>query len=234
MKKAILISMIAFITGKAVAQNNFIGTDPFLPLFGTVAINYERAILPRMSVGIGFGQKLSSGILEVSGIDNERLKTSNLSFEGIRILPEFRWYISKSDEGLTGFYVGVYYKYQTNNTAVSSTYTPDNVPSIPANIDFDLRIKTHSAGLQLGYKLFAYKKFYADFLFAGIGLSRSELETEIKSDVPDGYFDELSGGVKRFFILKGLKPKLVNRDDQLQGTFTSLALRYGIKVGIGF
>jgi hypothetical protein len=234
MKKAILISMIAFITGKAVAQNNFIGTDPFLPLFGTVAINYERAILPRMSVGIGFGQKLSSGILEVSGIDNERLKTSNLSFEGIRILPEFRWYISKSDEGLTGFYVGVYYKYQTNNTAVSSTYTPDNVPSNPANIDFDLRIKTHSAGLQLGYKLFAYKKFYADFLFAGIGLSRSELETEIKSDVPDGYFDELSGGVKRFFILKVLKPKLVNRDDQLQGTFTSLALRYGIKVGIGF
>jgi hypothetical protein len=234
MKKAILLSLIVFITGKAAAQHNFIGTDPFLPVFGTVAINYERAILPRMSLGIGFGQKLSSGILEISGIDNERLKTSDLSFEGIRILPEFRWYLSKSDKGLTGFYVGVYYKYQTNNSAVSSTYTPDNVPSTPANVNFDLRIKTHAAGLQLGYKLFAYKKFYADFLFAGIGLSRSELETEIESDVPDGYFDELSGGVKRFFILKGLKPKLVNRDDQLQGTFTSLSLRYGIKIGIGF
>jgi len=234
MKKAILLSLIAFITGTAAAQNNFIGTDPFLPLFGTVAINYERAILPRMSLGIGFGQKLSSGILEISGIDNERLKTSDLSFEGIRILPEFRWYMSKSDKGLTGFYVGVYYKYQTNNCAVSSIYTPDNVPATPANVNFDLRIRTHSAGLQLGYKLFAYKKFYADFLFAGIGLSRSELETEIESDVPEGYFDELSSGVKRFFILKGIKPKLVNRDDQLQATFTALSLRYGIKIGIGF
>jgi hypothetical protein len=234
MKKAILLSLIAFITGTAAAQNNFIGTDPFLPLFGTVAINYERAILPRMSLGIGFGQKFSSGILEISGIDNERLKTSDLSFEGIRILPEFRWYMSKSDKGLTGFYVGVYYKYQTNNCAVSSIYTPDNVPATPANVNFDLRIRTHSAGLQLGYKLFAYKKFYADFLFAGIGLSRSELETEIESDVPEGYFDELSSGVKRFFILKGIKPKLVNRDDQLQATFTALSLRYGIKIGIGF
>jgi hypothetical protein len=234
MKKAILLSLIAFITGTAAAQNNFIGTDPFLPLFGTVAINYERAILPRMSLGIGFGQKFSSGILEISGIDNERLKTSDLSFEGIRILPEFRWYMSKSDKGLTGFYVGVYYKYQTNNCAVSSIYTPDNVPATPANVNFDLRIRTHSAGLQLGYKLFAYKKFYADFLFAGIGLSRSELETEIESDVPEGYFDELSSGVKRFFILKGIKPNLVNRDDQLQATFTALSLRYGIKIGIGF
>lgn len=234
MKKAILISLFAFIAGGTFAQKNYIGTDPFLPVFGTVAINYERAIFPRMSLGIGFGQKLSSGILEISGIDNERLKTSDLSFEGIRILPEFRWYLSKSDVGLTGFYVGIYYKYQTNNCAVSSTYTPDNSSGTPADVNFDLRIKTHAAGLQLGYKLFAYKKFYADFLFAGLGMSRSELETEIESDVPDGYFDELSGGVKRFFILKGIKPKLVNRDDQLQGTLTALSLRYGIKLGIGF
>ncbi|MCE2847508.1 MAG: DUF3575 domain-containing protein [Sphingobacteriales bacterium] len=232
MKKSFLIMLSVLLTQHVAAQNNFIGTDPFLPVFGTVSVNYERAILPRMSLGIGFGQKFSSGILEISGIDKERLKTDDLSFQGIRIVPEFRWYLSKTEKGLTGFYVGLYYKYQTNSCDVASTYTPENGSA--TDVDVDLDIRTNSVGLEMGYKLLVHKKFYADFLIAGVGLAKSELNAEAQSEVPDGYFDELSGEIKRFFVLKGFKPDMLNQDDKIKADFTLPSLRYGIKLGISF
>lgn len=232
MRKYVLIILSVFLAKHVAAQNNFIGTDPFLPVFGTVSVNYERAILPRMSLGIGYAQKFSSGILEISGIDKERLKTDDLSFQGVRIVPEFRWYLSKADQGLTGFYVGLYYKYQTNSCNFASTYKPDSAAA--TDVDVDLDIRTHSAGFEMGYKLLIRKRFYADFLIAGIGLAKSELNAEAQSEVPDGYFDDLSAEIKRFFVLKGFRPDVLNQDDKAQADFTLPSLRYGIKLGVSF
>lgn len=232
MKKSLLIILSVLLSIHVDAQNNYVGTDPFLPLFGTVSVNYERAILPRMSMGIGYGQKLSSGILEISGIDKQRLKTDDISFQGIRIVPEFRWYLSKSDQGLTGFYVGLYYKYQTNSCNFASTYKPDSAAA--TDVDVDLDIRTHSAGFEVGYKLLIRKMFYADFLIAGIGLAKSELNAEAQSEVPNGYFDDLSAEIKRFFVLKGFRPDVLNQNNKVQADFTLPSLRYGVKLGVRF
>lgn len=232
MKKAIFLLFLLQLPFSTFAQNNYIGTDPFLPLFGTVSVNYERAILPRMSLSLNVGRKFGSGILTISGVDGDKLTTDDISFEGVRLLPEFRWYLSKENKGLTGFYTGLYYKYQTNNTQIASTFTPEN--GDPADVDIDLKIITNSVGLEIGYKLIILEKFYADFLIAGIGIAQSKLEVEAESEVPEGYFRELSGEVKRYFLLKGFKPDVLSQDRKLEADFALPSLRYGLRLGVRF
>lgn len=232
MRTSLLYLVFIMLSVPVSAQNNFIGIDPFQPAFGTVSLSYERSVLPRVSAGISMGRKFNSGILTISGLDGERLQSDDISFKGIRLLPEIRWYLSKDDKGLTGFYVGIYYKYQTNLSTISTTYTPDN--AAPTEVDLDLKIRTHSAGLEMGYKLFAYKKFYCDFLIAGIGIADSKMDAEVVSEVPEGYFEDLSGEIKRYFLFKGINPDVLTRDKKVEAGFILPSLRYGFKVGIGF
>jgi len=232
MRKTLIFLIFLLNTVHVSAQNNFIGTAPLQPVFGTVSLHYERAVLPRVSAVIGMGRKFNSGVLEIAGLNGERLQSDDISFHGIRLLPEIRWYLSKDDKGLTGFYVGIYYKYQTNLCAFSTTYTPDNAAS--TEVDLDLKIRTHSAGVEMGYKLFAYKKFYCDFLIAGIGIADSKLDAEVVSEVPEGYFKDLSGEIKRYFLFKGINPEVLTRKKSVEAGFTLPSLRYGINIGIGF
>lgn len=139
---------------------------------------------------------------------------------------------SKENKGLTGFYTGLYYKYQTNSTQIASTFTPEN--GDPADVDIDLKIITNSFGLEIGYKMTFLEKFYADFMIAGVGLAQSKLEVESESDVPEGYFKELSGEVKQYFLLKGIKPDVLVEDRRLEADFTLPSLRYGIRLGVRF
>jgi hypothetical protein len=214
------------------AQSNFVSTDPILPAFGTVELHYERQILPRMSLGIGIGNKFSSGLLKISGMDGERIQSDDISFSGIRLMPEFRWYVSGSDEGLTGLYFGAYYKYQQNNSAISSEYTP--AVGDDAKVDLDISIRTHAVGLEMGYKLFVAKRFFADFIIGGLGLAKSDFEIEIKSDIPEGYYNALSDEVRNFSILEPITPNVETTDGGIKGDFLLPSLRYGIKFGIAF
>ncbi|MFM8916407.1 MAG: DUF3575 domain-containing protein [Bacteroidota bacterium] len=216
----------------AQAQSNFVSTDPFLPAFGTVELHYERQILPRISAGIGIGNKFSSGLLKISGMSGERIQSDDISFTGIRVMPEFRWYVNTADKGLTGLYFGMYYKYQSNNSSISSAYTP--VTGDDAKVDLDISIQTHAVGLEMGYKLFVAKRFFADFIIGGLGIAKSRFDIEIKSDIPEGYFNALSDEVSNFSILEPITPNVETTDGRIEGDFLLPSLRYGIKFGIAF
>jgi hypothetical protein len=228
-----MISLFFSLTAaSAQIPNNFVSTDPLLPAFGTVELHYERQILPRMSASIGVGNKFSSGLLKISGMDGDRIKSDDISFSGIRLMPEFRWYVNKADKGLTGLYVGVYYKYQINNSSISTDYTPSTGDD--AKINLDISIQTHAIGLEMGYKLFVLNRFFADFIIGGIGLAKSDFDIEIKSDIPEGYFNALSNEVTNFSILAPVKPNVKTTEKAIEGDFLLPSLRYGIKLGIAF
>ena len=64
-----------------------------------------------MTVGLSAGAKFSSGIFKISGFDSDRIKTDDFSYKGIKFIPEYRWYLQKTERSYTGFYVGAYYKF---------------------------------------------------------------------------------------------------------------------------
>jgi len=224
--------MAATLSRAAVAQKNFISVDPVLPLFGTAELHYERSLLSRFSVVMGVGNKFSSGLLEISGVNTDQIQTNDLSLHGIRLLPEVRWYVSADDKGLTGLYVGMYYKYQTNKCEMYGSYVPDT--GKVTDVDLDFSIRTHGFGAEIGYKLSIYRKLYVDFIISGLGLAFSSMDLEERTDVPEEYFSDLSQEVKQVFLLNGLTPDLLITDQTLHGTFTLPSMRYGVKIGLGF
>lgn len=232
MKKTVFLLVLLIQTASVRAQKNFISTDPFLPIFGTVELQYERQVLSRMSISLGVGNKFSSGILEISGFDGDHLTSGDLSFSGIRILPEFRWYISKSDKGLTGFYAGAYYKYQTNTSSVKVTYRPDALNALDEQVDVDLQ--THSAGIEVGYKLPIFKKIYADFIIGGIGIASSALDVNTEGQAPDGLMNEIAKEVRSIFPFDLFSPDLSLTNESIHSDFMLPSLRYGVKIGVGF
>ena len=155
-------------------HKNHISLDPLQPFFGTAQIQYERPILKRVSLSLSIGYKFSSGIFDVSELSFERFDTDEFDLTGIKLIPEIRWYTQKSHTGLTGFYVGTYFRYQDRSGNIGGTYTSleDEVSRILIEADLD----TSNIGVEIGYKLELKNGFFLDFIIAGPGLSFNNLE----------------------------------------------------------
>ncbi len=115
MKKLLSTTLLTVILGanslNAQEQKNQISINPANLAFGTFQVQYERGINKDMTVGLSAGAKFSSGIFKISGFDSDRIKTDDFSYKGIKFIPEYRWYLQKTERSYTGFYVGAYYKF---------------------------------------------------------------------------------------------------------------------------
>ena len=140
------ILLLSTVSQRTAAQTNYISVDPFLPLFGTYQLHYERAILPKLSVSVGFGYKHSSGAFEINGIKTENINLDDIDFNGYKFLPEARWYWSKMEKGITGFYTGVYYKYQKNFSTITGQYTASDGSVV--SVDMDLNMTSNTGGIE--------------------------------------------------------------------------------------
>ncbi|MFM7767106.1 MAG: hypothetical protein ACKO9S_04520, partial [Bacteroidota bacterium] len=67
-----------------------------------------------------------------------------------------------------------------------------------------------------------------------LGIAKSRFDIEIKSDIPEGYFNALSDEVSNFSILEPITPNVETTDGGIEGDFLLPSLRYGIKFGIAF
>ncbi|WP_299439269.1 DUF3575 domain-containing protein [uncultured Aquimarina sp.] len=212
-------------------EKNHITIDPLLPIFGTVQVQYERAVSDKMSVGVSVGLKTGSGIFKIPGINRDQISIDEFSFKGIKVLPEFRWYTQKSSNGLSGFYVGAYAKYQNFTDEISGIYTDTN--QIDSAIEIDANIITFAGGLEIGYKLMIWERFFIDFLIAGPGVSTNKIKLVEKQPVPDEFYDDVSDALSEYAIFDGL-----NLDFRINGnqdtTIVLPAFRYGIKLGYSF
>ncbi len=212
-------------------KDHHISVDPLLPFFGTAQIQYERSIKNRFSFNLSLGYKFSSGSIDVASIEFDRFISEELDFRGLKLIPEFRWYMQKSHSGLSGFYVGIFFKYQDFKTELAGDYTSVEREQTPILIDATLQ--SLIVGAEVGYKLRLGSNFFVDFIIAGPGKSYNTLVLDEVLPVPDAFYDDLTEALKDIGIFD-----LINPDFQINGNQKTKiqlpAFRYGIKIGYAF
>ena len=60
---------------------------------GSFQLSYERALGDHLSVKVGSAFKSKNGLVKLSGLDRDHIKTSDLNYDGFKIVPEFRYYL---------------------------------------------------------------------------------------------------------------------------------------------
>lgn len=229
-KKSLVLLLLNFSLLLQAQEKNHISLDPFLPVFGTVQVQYERGVNENMSLSLSVGIKTSSGIFKLKGLETDKVTTEDFNFKGIKIIPEYRWYLQ--NQGLSGFYTGAYFKYQDYTNDINGTYV-DNT-SENYNIDLEGKIKTIGVGLQLGYKLMVKKQFFVDFLITGPGISFNTFELKENESIPQGFYDDLSEAISNYGIFDFMDSNFEIDANQKSETIMLPAFRYGIKIGYSF
>ena len=183
-----------------------------------------------MSLSLSVGIKTSSGIFKLKGLETDKVTTEDFNFKGIKIIPEYRWYLQ--NQGLSGFYTGAYFKYQDYTNDINGTYV-DNT-SENYIIDLEGKIKTIGVGSQLGYKLMVKKQFLIDFLTTGPGISFNTFELKENESIPQGFYDDLSEAISNYGIFDFIDSNFEIDANQKSETIMLPAFRYGIKIGYSF
>ncbi|WP_109300955.1 DUF3575 domain-containing protein [Aquimarina sp. AU474] len=232
MKKVLIIYVLLCTIINAQAQKkNHIGIDPFSPIFGTFQIQYERSIVDKLSVSLTTSYKWSSGLFEIPGIRFGSFSTRDFSFEGFKVVPEFRYYVQNTESGLFGFYIGIYAKYQDSTGDIDGEYTDSDDIEFP--IRMDAKIQTIATGFQAGYKLRVKRRFFIDFLIFGPGISYSEFELVEKEPVPQAFYDDLSEALEEYGFFDVINANF-NINANQKTNITLPAFRYGFKLGYAF
>ena len=195
--------------------------------------NYERLVGKQLSVGLGVGIKSEEGLIRLSGLDTEHVKTSDLDYSGFKIVPEVRYYFKKSTlYGMDGFYIGAYGKYSSFKSDLFGTYINDDDESFV--IDFDAKIRVFSAGLMAGYKLRITPRIVMDFIIAGPGLGFYRFSFKQQSDLPEEFFDDLNEALDNYSLFDFINSDFEFKRVDTRSRFTVPSFRYGISVGYSF
>ena len=182
-------------------RKNEIGFELLDVIDGAYQFSYERSVWDNFSFVLGVGFKTEDGLVNLSGIDRDKIQTSDLTYNGFKIIPEVRYYIKKTQmNSMDGFYIGLYFKYAKFKSDLDGTYFPDGQdnPDTQATIEFDATLKSTAIGLMLGYKLPITKRFTIDFMIAGPGSGRYNISLVNKQDLPDQFYEDLNEIYERF------------------------------------
>lgn len=198
-------------------------------LNGAFEFRYERLIGDHLSVALSAGYKGNKGLIRLSGLDTDHIQTSDLTYSGLKIIPEARYYISKTKQGnMDGFYLGAYLKHSNFKSDLDGTYTNDDNENF--DIEFDTKIKVTSVGLQAGYKFKFSNRFSIDFMIAGPGVGFHNYSITKQQSLPDEFYDDLNDALQNYSIFDLIDGKFeFNSSDsnQLKTNFSSIAFRYG-------
>lgn len=194
---------------------------------------YERKLTPHISVGLGTAFKGDQGLVKISGIDRERLKTGDITYSGFKLIPDVRYYLNKTQQfELDGFYFGAYMKYFNFHSDLTGTYfTSAGEEYI---LDFDARVNILSTGLMLGYKLAVSKRFNIDFMILGPGTSNHSYKLKNRKPVPDEFYEDLNEALKNFSVYDFINGDFNFRLKDEKTSFSTLSFRYGITVAYTF
>lgn len=205
---------------------------------GVYQFSYERHIWNNFSGLLAFGIKGKEGLVELSGIDREQIKTGDVFYTGFQIAPEIRYYIkgtNKFDQKLNGFYLGLYYKYHSYTSELTGTYI-DQTSSGDVNYDlaFDMDLDISSVGLMIGYKLAITKRFNIDFLIAGPGSGNYNFQIKNKKDLPESFYDDLNEALENYNLLDFINGDFRFSEVNTKSNFSAFSFRYGIAIGYTF
>ena len=186
-----------------------------------------------ISVSLGLGYKGNGGIINLSGLDTDKIKTSDMTYSGLKIIPEARYYLNRSGQiGMDGFYFGAYLKYSNFQSDLDGTYINSQDTSFPVEFDADIHIT--SLGFMVGYKLPLSKKFSLDFIIAGPGSGFYKFKLTNKKDLPDEFYEDLNNALDEYSIFDLIDGDFRFSEANSKTKFTKVAFRYGISLGYSF
>ena len=200
---------------------------------GAFQFKYERLVGKQLSVGLGIGYKGDKGIIKLSGLDTDHVKTGDLTYSGLKIIPEVRYYFKKTMlSTMDGFYIGGYGKHSSFKSDLDGTYINDLSENY--DIEFDAKIRVTSIGFTAGYKYRISDRFVIDFLIAGPGVGFHSYELTQKKDLPDDFFDDLNEALQNYSIFDLIDGKFEFNENNAKTNFSALSFRYGITIGYSF
>ncbi|MEH6537582.1 MAG: DUF3575 domain-containing protein [Psychroserpens sp.] len=212
---------------------NEVGLEVSDLLNGAMQLKYERLIGKHLSVGLGIGLKGKNGIIRLSGLNTDQVKTSDITYSGFKIIPEVRYYINKTQQyAMDGFYFGAYLKYTNFKSDLDGTYINDADESFI--IEFDAEINITSIGFMVGYKLPIGKRFSIDFLIAGPGAGFHKYSLINKRDLPDEFYTDLNEALEQYSLYDILDGDFRFSATNEKADFVLPSFRYGISVGYSF
>lgn len=200
---------------------------------GTYSLNYERATGKHISINLGIGFKADDGIIKFSGLDTENIKTADITYKGIKIVPEVRYYIhQKGNAMFTGFYFGAYAKFVYYNSDLSGIY----IDSQDVSYDFLYKgdIDVNSVGFLIGYKLPILDHLNIDFLIAGPGAGFYKFKLKDVIPPPDEFYDDLNSALEKYSFLDFLNADFKFSETNLLERLVLPSFRYGINVTYSF
>jgi hypothetical protein len=196
-------------------------------------LRYERKLTSHISVGLGTAFKGDQGLVTISGINRERLKTDDITYSGFKLIPDVRYYLNKTQQyELDGFYFGAYMKYFNFHSDLTGTYTTSKAEEYL--LDIDARVKVLSVGLMLGYKLAASKRFNIDFMILGPGTSEQMYTLKNNKPVPDEFYEDLNEALKNFSLYDFVNGDFNFRLSDSSTSFSTFSFRYGLTVAYTF
>ena len=200
---------------------------------GAFQFRYERLVGKHISVALGVGYKGKEGLIKLSGLDTDHIQTKDLTYSGLKIIPEVRYYINKTQLGsMDGFYVGAYFKHSNFKSDLDGTYTNDENENF--GIEFDAKLRVSSVGFMVGYKYRVSNRFNIDFLIAGPGAGFHSYSITKQQSLPDEFYDDLNDALSNYSIFDLIDSDFRFEANNVKTKFSALSFRYGITLGYSF
>lgn len=188
MKKLVPLALV-LLPVLAIAQKNAVKVNLSSLTLRNYHIQYERKILPKMSVNFGLrimpkGKLPFQETLEkYAGLDDPDLELGLFSIGNTALTVEPRLYLSKST--MKGFYIAPYVRYASFDLGLPFRYTYDDPsPVIPPQTKtavFTGKVNSFSGGLMLGTQFNIAKKVVLDIWWIGghYGSSNGDLNFNV-------------------------------------------------------
>lgn len=199
---------------------------------GSMLLGYERAFGKHIGVNLLVGYKGKNGLLKLSGLDTDLIKTGDLTYSGTRIIPEFRYYLNERTSGMAnGFYFGAYLTFIGYKSDFEGTYTNEN-----GTFDFlyEVKVNTNSVGLMIGYKLALGKRFSLDFLIAGPGAGSYRAKFKEVVPAPDEFWFDLNEALELYSLADLINADFDFSPSNRRDSLLLPSFRYGITLGYSF
>lgn len=219
-----------------ISYPNIIKINTLALAFSNVSLIYERGIIPRVSVGIGFGYKYRGGVPSLLDIENSVISAAFDDVTGFTISPEAKYYLRACDtDKLEGLYAGVYFRYSNYNSGADFEYMSES--NQQETYRSDIRMNEYGVGIQLGYQMIIKERFSLDLLFIGPRLSKYELGYEFDSPPSEQFLNDLSESLNDVVERFGFDYEVdINNEGNAKAntSFSFASVRFGLSLGYAF
>ncbi|MDX5583560.1 MAG: DUF3575 domain-containing protein [Aureibaculum sp.] len=200
---------------------------------GSFQFRYERLVGKHISVALSVGYKGKEGLINLSGLDTEHIQTNDLTYSGLKIIPEVRYYINKTQIGsMDGFYFGAYIKHTNFKSDLDGTYINDENENF--DIEFDAKLRVTSVGFMAGYKYRVSNRLSLDFLIAGPGAGFHSYSITKQQSLPDEFYTDLNEALSNYSIFDLIDSDFRFKANDVKTKFSTISFRYGITLGYSF